>query len=157
MKIGDVAERTQVATRLIRYYEQQGLLTAARTPNGYRTYTEADVGRVSRVAGLVQAGIPTRLVKVLLEAEDANARNEPTCPLAVAEQLASRARGTGGADRLPHPESRHHPHLSRPDPARGAAPWRRGGLLRQPHREVRLLRGLDRHRRPATPHPPGER
>ena len=93
MKIGDVAERTQVATRLIRYYEQQGLLTAARSPNGYRTYTEADVGRVSRVAGLVQAGIPTRLVKVLLEAEDANARNEPTCPLAVAEQLASELEG----------------------------------------------------------------
>jgi DNA-binding transcriptional MerR regulator len=93
VKIGDVAERTQVATRLIRYYEQQGLLTAGRTPNGYRTYTEADVGRVSRVAGLVQAGIPTRLVKVLLEAEDANARNEPTCPLAVAEQLASELEG----------------------------------------------------------------
>ena len=93
MKIGDVAERTQVATRLIRYYEQQGLLSADRSANGYRTYTEADVGRVSRVAGLVQAGIPTRLVKVLLEAEDANARNEPTCPLAVAEQMASEIEG----------------------------------------------------------------
>ena len=88
MKIGDVAERTQVATRLIRYYEQQGLLTADRSPNGYRSYTEGDGARVSRVAGLVQAGIPTRLVKVLLDAEDANARDEPTCPIAVAEQLA---------------------------------------------------------------------
>jgi DNA-binding transcriptional MerR regulator len=93
VKIGDVAERTQVAARLIRYYEQQGLLTAERAANGYRTYTEADVARVSRVAGLVQAGIPTRLVKVLLDAEEANARDEPSCPIAVAEQLAAELEG----------------------------------------------------------------
>ena len=93
MKIGDVAQRTRVATRLIRYYEQQGLLTAHRSANGYRAYTEADVARVARVAGLVQAGIPTRLVKVLIDAEDANARDEPTCPAAVAEQLAVELEG----------------------------------------------------------------
>jgi len=88
MKISEVAARTGVAARLIRYYEQQGLLTPARESNGYRSYDEADVERVARVAGLVQAGIPTRLVKVLMEAEDACARNEPTCPLEVAQQLA---------------------------------------------------------------------
>lgn len=93
MKIGDVAERTKVPTRLIRYYEQQGLLTADRSPNGYRSYTEADIARVARVAGLVQAGIPTRLVKVLIDTEDANARDEQTCPVAVAEQLAVELEG----------------------------------------------------------------
>ncbi len=89
MKIGELAAQTQVAPRLIRYYEQQGLLHADRTPNGYRSYTRAHVDRVTRVAGLVQAGIPTRLVKVLLDAEDAAARDEPTCPRDVAEQLAA--------------------------------------------------------------------
>ncbi|MGS0687645.1 MerR family transcriptional regulator [Nakamurella sp. GG22] len=89
MKIGELAAQTRVAPRLIRYYEQQGLLRADRTPNGYRSYTREHVDRISRVAGLVQAGIPTRLVKVLLDAEDAAARNEPTCPLDVAEQLAA--------------------------------------------------------------------
>ena len=93
MKIGDVAARTEVAPRLIRYYEQQGLLSASRSANGYRSYTEADVDRVARVAGLVQAGIPTRLVRVLLEAEEAHARDEPTCPIAVAEQLADELEG----------------------------------------------------------------
>ncbi|MBX6751166.1 MAG: MerR family transcriptional regulator [Micromonosporaceae bacterium] len=88
MKIGEVAARTGVAARLIRYYEQQGLLAPARETNGYRSYGEEDVERVTRVAGLVQAGIPTRLVKVLMDAEDACARNEPTCPLEVAQQLA---------------------------------------------------------------------
>lgn len=88
MKIGEVAERADVAPRLIRYYEAQGLLETERAPNGYRRYDDADVERVRRIAGLVQAGIPTRLVKVLLEAEDARARDEPTCPLEVAESLA---------------------------------------------------------------------
>jgi DNA-binding transcriptional MerR regulator len=89
MKIGDVAARTGVAARLIRYYEQQGLLTAPRAENGYRSYGDDHVDRVSRVAGLVQAGVPTRLVKILLDAEDASARGEQTCPSAIAEQLAT--------------------------------------------------------------------
>ncbi|GAA4346540.1 MerR family transcriptional regulator [Angustibacter luteus] len=93
MKIGELAARTDVAPRLIRYYEQQGLLTARRSDNGYRSYTEDDLERVSRVAGLVQAGLPTRLVKVLLDAEDAAARDEETCPAAVAEQLAEELLG----------------------------------------------------------------
>ncbi len=87
MKIGELAERTRVATRLVRYYEQQGLLAPARAENGYRTYTQEHVEQVSRIAGLVQAGLPTRLVKVLLEVEDAEARADETCPLELAEML----------------------------------------------------------------------
>ncbi|KHL18492.1 DNA-binding transcriptional MerR regulator [Mumia flava] len=93
MKIGELAQRTGVAPRLIRYYEQQGLLQAERAPNGYRRYTESDVERVERVAGLVRAGVPTRLAKVLLDAEDAQERREPTCPVQVAEQLAEELEG----------------------------------------------------------------
>ena len=93
MKIGDVAEHAGVAPRLIRYYEDQGLLHVGRSANGYRTYTDADVERVKRVAGLVQAGIPTRLVKVLIEADDAEARQEQTCPIDVAELLAQELDG----------------------------------------------------------------
>lgn len=88
MKIGDVASRTDVPPRLVRYYEHQGLLRAPRAENGYRSYTEEHVERVRRIAGLVRAGLPTRLVKVLLDAEDAATRGEETCPVAVAEQLA---------------------------------------------------------------------
>ncbi|MCK9795629.1 MerR family transcriptional regulator [Isoptericola sp. 4D.3] len=93
MKIGEVARRTGVAPRLVRYYEQQGLLVADRAANGYRTYSEADVERVSRVAGMVRAGIPTRLIKVLLDLEGAQASAEPTCPRTVAEMLAAELDG----------------------------------------------------------------
>ncbi|MFC7878547.1 MerR family transcriptional regulator [Isoptericola sp. NPDC057391] len=88
MKIGELARRTGVAPRLVRYYEQQGLLEADRAANGYRTYAEDDVERVSRVAGMVRAGIPTRLIKVLLDMEEARASEAPTCPRTVAEMLA---------------------------------------------------------------------
>lgn len=88
MRIGELADRTGVVARLIRYYEQQGLLTAERLGNGYRQYTEEHVSRVLRIAGLVRSGLPTRLVKVLLDAEDAAARDEETCPADIAEQLA---------------------------------------------------------------------
>lgn len=93
MKIGELAERTHVAPRLIRYYEQQGLLSAERAENGYRSFTDADAERVSRVAGLVRAGIPTRLVKVLLDAEDAAAQVDVTCPQTVAALLAVELEG----------------------------------------------------------------
>ncbi|MDQ6526068.1 MerR family transcriptional regulator [Nocardioides sp. LHD-245] len=88
VRIGELAERTGVPTRLIRYYEQQELLSADRLPNGYRTYGEAHVERIERIAGLVQAGVPTRLVKVLLEAEEACAREQVTCSAEVAVLLA---------------------------------------------------------------------
>ncbi|MEW1835674.1 MerR family DNA-binding transcriptional regulator [Microbacterium sp. NPDC079995] len=36
MKIGEVTARTGIPQRMLRYYEEQGLLTSARAGNGYR-------------------------------------------------------------------------------------------------------------------------
>ncbi len=93
MKIGELARRAGTAPRLVRYYEQQGLLTPTRQSNGYRSYTEADVDRLSQIVGLVQSGLPTRLVKALLDMQDAAAADHPTCPRTVAELMASELRG----------------------------------------------------------------
>lgn len=90
MKIGELARRTGVAPRLLRYYEQQGLITAQRAENGYREYTEDDVAQVERVAGLVRAGMPTKLVRVVLDIEGiASAELAATCTRNLAEQLAT--------------------------------------------------------------------
>ena len=44
MQIGEVAERTNLSLRTIRYYEEVDLVPpSARTPGGFRLYTEADV------------------------------------------------------------------------------------------------------------------
>lgn len=66
MKIGELAKRTEVSTRLLRYYEEQNLLTPDRESNGYRDYPEAAVDRVTQIRGLIDAGIPTVLIKDMI-------------------------------------------------------------------------------------------
>ncbi|MGW0802223.1 MerR family transcriptional regulator [Nonomuraea sp. NPDC002799] len=56
MRIGELAERTGVSTRSLRYYEQAGLLDARRSSNGYRDYDEADVKLVSEIRALLSVG-----------------------------------------------------------------------------------------------------
>lgn len=70
MKIGELAERAGTTTRMLRYYESQGLLTPERGPNGYRNFYESDIERARTIASLVQSGLPTKLIRVLLEADD---------------------------------------------------------------------------------------
>jgi DNA-binding transcriptional MerR regulator len=89
MKIGELSERTGIPTRMLRYYEQQGLLSSERAGNGYRTYDEAAVQRALRVRGLVQAGLSTRMTKVVLDIErQCELAAPPQCSLALAEELA---------------------------------------------------------------------
>ena len=49
MRIGELSRRTGTATRLLRYYEEQGLLTPQREENGYREYGEHLVDRVLQI------------------------------------------------------------------------------------------------------------
>ena len=89
MKIGELSERTGIPTRMLRYYEEQGLLTSERSANGYRSYDETDVERATRARGLVQAGLTTRLAKVVLDVERQCAMAAPTCSRELAEMLAT--------------------------------------------------------------------
>jgi DNA-binding transcriptional MerR regulator len=66
MRIGELSKRTGVASRMLRYYEEQGLITPRRLDNGYREYDEYLVDRVGKIKGLVDAGIPTRIVTSIL-------------------------------------------------------------------------------------------
>jgi DNA-binding transcriptional MerR regulator len=89
VKIGELAERTGIPPRMLRYYEEQGLLASERSANGYRSYDEADVERATRARGLVQAGLTTRLAKVVLDVERQCAMAAPTCSRELAEMLAT--------------------------------------------------------------------
>ncbi|NUU16536.1 MerR family transcriptional regulator [Cellulomonas humilata] len=94
MKIGELSRRTGVSTRLLRYYEEQGLISPARTTNTYRTYDDRDVARVEQVVGLVRAGVPTRLARVLLDLEDTRADGlAASCTRQVAQMLAEELTG----------------------------------------------------------------
>jgi DNA-binding transcriptional MerR regulator len=66
MRIGELARRTGVPTRMLRYYEEQGLITPRRQDNGYRDYDGYLVDRVRKIRGLLDAGIPTRVIGSVL-------------------------------------------------------------------------------------------
>lgn len=66
MRIGELAERTGTPRRMLRYYEEQGLLVPDRSPNGYREYCERSVDRVLQIRGLLDSGLPTRIIKQVL-------------------------------------------------------------------------------------------
>lgn len=66
MRIGELARRTGVSERSLRYYETQGLLPAERTPGGHREYPEAAVDRVVRIQELFAAGLHSSRIAQLL-------------------------------------------------------------------------------------------
>ncbi|MFD1545612.1 MerR family transcriptional regulator [Nonomuraea guangzhouensis] len=66
MRIGDLAHKTGVNRRLLRYYEEQGLLRPVRLDNGYREYTEADVAAVRHIRALLAAGLSTAVIARVL-------------------------------------------------------------------------------------------
>ena len=66
MRIGELSKRTGVPSRMLRYYEEQGLITPRRLDNGYREYDDYLIDRVGKVRGLIDAGIPTRIVTNIL-------------------------------------------------------------------------------------------
>ncbi|MEV8228800.1 MerR family transcriptional regulator [Streptomyces sp. NPDC079167] len=66
MRIGELATRTGVSERSLRYYETQNLLTADRTPGGHRDYAESAVDRVIRIQEFYAAGLCSSKIAELL-------------------------------------------------------------------------------------------
>lgn len=66
MRIGELSRRSGVAPRLLRYYEEQGLLSPHRAPSGYREYAPDDVETVGLIRSLLAAGLPTATIAVVL-------------------------------------------------------------------------------------------
>src|SRR4051812_35065808 len=66
MRIGELARKTRVPVRMLRYYEERGLLAPTRSSNGYRVYGDEDVARVTLVSSLVRSGLPTKLIVPLV-------------------------------------------------------------------------------------------
>lgn len=66
MRIKELSERTGVPARLLRYYEEQGLLSPRRQENGYRDYDEPLVARVEQIRSLLNAGMTTEIIRAVL-------------------------------------------------------------------------------------------
>lgn len=65
MQIKEAAEKVGVSERMLRHYEQQGLMEPDRGDNEYRRYSDADLRRAVRIRDLIAAGFSTREVRAL--------------------------------------------------------------------------------------------
>ena len=83
VRISELAERTGVSTRLLRYYEERGLLSPHRCANGYRDYPEDAAELVAEIRELLAVGLSTRVIQEL-EPRAPSEVNEPRpCPEAL--------------------------------------------------------------------------
>lgn len=69
-RISQLADRVGVPATTLRFYDKVGLLTAGRTPAGYRVYGDADAERVRFIAAARQLGLPLSQIRELLVAWD---------------------------------------------------------------------------------------
>ena len=72
LQIGEVAERTGVTQRTLRFYEEKGLLRPpGRMDGGFRLYSEDDVRRVEQIKRLqTLLGFTLAEIKDMVEAEE---------------------------------------------------------------------------------------
>ncbi|MBP2477248.1 DNA-binding transcriptional MerR regulator [Crossiella equi] len=84
MRIGELARRTGTTPRALRHYEQSGLLTSTRGPNGYRDYPESAVTRVRNIAYFLAAGLTLDDVRAFDSCLDGDVRTAPPSPAGLA-------------------------------------------------------------------------
>lgn len=96
MRIGELAERTGVSVRALRYYEEQHLLPALRSESGQRRYPDSAVERVHLIQQLYAAGLSSKTILELLPCVDAGV----STPESMARLIAERDRINAQIDGL---------------------------------------------------------
>ena len=67
LQIGQVAERTGLSLRTIRFYEEEGLVVpTARTEGGFRLYSDDDVARLGVIMRMKPLGFALEEMRELL-------------------------------------------------------------------------------------------
>jgi len=82
--IGELAGRTGVSTRSLRYYEAHGLLRPHRSSNGYRTYSEAELRVVGEIRALLAVGFDLDDIRPFVACLRAGNQSGDVCPDSVA-------------------------------------------------------------------------
>ena len=95
MNIGDVAARTGLPTKTIRYYEDIGLITPLRGENGYRRFREADMHKLGFVGRARALGFSIEECRDLLALMKTRIGPAPMCarsPSATLRRSSARSR-----------------------------------------------------------------
>jgi DNA-binding transcriptional MerR regulator len=96
--IGEVADRTGLSHRTIRYYEEMGLVEpAARTEGGFRLYDETGIARLLLVKPMKPLGFSIEQVRDLLHAldilvDEAGTEEDLVAARALVDQMHASAR-----------------------------------------------------------------
>jgi len=73
MKIGEVAKKTGVSLRTIRYYEELDLISPrGRSTGGFRLYDEEALARIHLIQSLQQLELSLKHIRTLLTLRDTN-------------------------------------------------------------------------------------
>ncbi|WP_433868933.1 MerR family transcriptional regulator [Saccharopolyspora sp. CA-218241] len=96
MQIGEVAERTGLSLRTIRYYDEVGLVVpSARSQGGFRLYTEPDIDRLQLIKRMKPLGFQLEemrdLLAILDPTPDSPAIEDPEARLAEFSATAENA------------------------------------------------------------------
>ncbi|MFI7316840.1 MerR family transcriptional regulator [Streptomyces venezuelae] len=92
MRIGEVARGAGVSVRAVRYYEQQGLLIAERSPAGQRLYRQDAISKVRFFQQMFAAGLTSQRIIELLPCWDSGHTDAEQRAMLRAERERLRAR-----------------------------------------------------------------
>ena len=89
LRVGELAARTGVSTRLLRHYENRGILPAQRSSTGQRLFDSGAIEQVRYIRRLLDAGLPTRVIRELIDCIHEPGRLEPCAVPLLVEHLNS--------------------------------------------------------------------
>jgi DNA-binding transcriptional MerR regulator len=123
--ISVAAELSGFGIAALRLYEEYGLITPARTGGGTRRYSDYDLGRLRRIAELIDAGVNLVGIGRVLDLEHRTGELERDNARLEAANTRLRAQGSTAVDNplQPAPEAdRAIPVAFDDDPARDESP-----------------------------------
>jgi DNA-binding transcriptional MerR regulator len=89
LRVGELAARTGVSARLLRYYENEGILPAQRSAKGQRLFESDTVEQVRYIRELLGAGLPIRIIRHLIDCIREPGRLEPCAVPILVEHLSN--------------------------------------------------------------------
>ncbi|MFV0336281.1 MAG: Cu(I)-responsive transcriptional regulator [Tropicimonas sp.] len=89
MNIGDVAERSGLPAKTIRYYEEIGLIRPLRAANGYRAFREADLHKLAFLGRARALGFTIGDCRTLLALYEDEGRESAQVKALAQEHLAA--------------------------------------------------------------------
>lgn len=87
LRVGELAAITSTTPRMLRHYENEGLIEAKRSSAGQRLFGSAAIERVHSIRRLLGAGLPVDAIRELLDCIHDTDRLEPCAVPLLVEHL----------------------------------------------------------------------